>query len=78
MPSSKCGARSLIPFRAAIGKREWSQLAPPVPLPETELVAPKRHTRAEVQQLVAEIMSSGMRRSEFCRPPGINEPSDRV
>jgi len=27
----------------------------------------KRRTRAEVQELVAEFMSSGMRRSEFCR-----------
>ena len=29
--------------------------------------AHKRRTRAEVQQLVAEFISSGMRRSEFCR-----------
>jgi hypothetical protein len=34
---------------------------------EKKLVAPKRRTREEVQQLVAEFMSSGMRRSEFCR-----------
>ena len=34
---------------------------------KTELSAPKRRTRAEVQQLVAEFVSSGMRRSEFCR-----------
>ncbi len=34
---------------------------------KTELSAPKRRTRAEVQELVAEFMSSGMRRSEFCR-----------
>ena len=34
---------------------------------EKKLVAPKRRTRAEIQQLVAEFMSSGMRRSEFCR-----------
>ena len=33
----------------------------------TELPAPKRRTRAEVQQLVAEFVNSGMRRSEFCR-----------
>jgi hypothetical protein len=33
----------------------------------TELSAPKRRTRAEVQQLVAEFVSSSMRRSEFCR-----------
>src|SRR5450759_2285090 len=32
-----------------------------------KLSAPKRRTRAEVQQLVAEFVSSGMRRSEFCR-----------
>jgi len=34
---------------------------------KTELSAPKRRTRAEVQQLVAEFVSSGIRRSEFCR-----------
>src|SRR5712671_5632545 len=34
---------------------------------KTELSAPRRRTRAEVQQLVAEFMSSGMGRSEFCR-----------
>jgi hypothetical protein len=34
---------------------------------KTELSAPKRRTRAEVQQLVAEFASSGMQRSEFCR-----------
>lgn len=34
---------------------------------KTELSAPKRRTRAEVQRLVAEFVSSGMRRSEFCR-----------
>ncbi len=34
---------------------------------KTELSTPKRRTRAEVQQLVAEFVSSGMRRSEFCR-----------
>ena len=34
---------------------------------KTELSAPKRRTRAEVQQLAWEFMSSGMRRSEFCR-----------
>ena len=33
----------------------------------TELSAPKRRTRAEVQELVAEFVSSGMRRTEFCR-----------
>src|SRR5690348_9625316 len=39
---------------------------------KTELSAPKRRTRAEVQQLVAEFMSSGMRRSEFCRSRGLS------
>ena len=34
---------------------------------KAELSAPKRRTRAEVQQLVAEFVSSGMQRSEFCR-----------
>ncbi len=34
---------------------------------ENKLSAPKRRTRAEVQKLVAEFVSSGMRRSEFCR-----------
>ena len=34
---------------------------------EKKLSAPKRRTRAEVQQLVAEFVSSGMRRGEFCR-----------
>ena len=34
---------------------------------KTELSAPKRRTRAEVQQLVAEFLSSGMRRGEFCQ-----------
>ena len=39
---------------------------------EKKLVAPKRSTRAEVQQLVAEFVSSGMRRSEFCRSRGLS------
>lgn len=39
---------------------------------EKKLVAPKRRTRAEVQQLVAEFVSSGMRRSEFCRSRGLS------
>jgi hypothetical protein len=34
---------------------------------EKMVVAPNRRTRAEVQELVAEFISSGMRRSEFCR-----------
>jgi hypothetical protein len=34
---------------------------------KTQLSLPKRRTRAEVQELVGEFMSSGMRRSEFCR-----------
>src|ERR1700688_2529278 len=39
---------------------------------KTELSAPKRRTRAEVQQLVAEFVSSGMRRSEFCQSRGLS------
>jgi hypothetical protein len=32
----------------------------------------RRRTRAEVQQLVAEFVSSGMRRSEFCESRGLS------
>ena len=32
----------------------------------------RRRTHAEVQQLVAEFMSSGMRRTEFCRTRGLS------
>jgi hypothetical protein len=39
---------------------------------KTELSAPKRRTRAEVQQLVAEFVISGMRRSEFCQSRGLS------
>jgi hypothetical protein len=39
---------------------------------EKKLAALKRHTRAEVQQLVTEFVSSGMRRSEFCRSRGLS------
>jgi len=39
---------------------------------KTELSAPKRRTRAEVQQLVAEFVSSGIRRSEFCQSRGLS------
>src|SRR5271165_3271792 len=39
---------------------------------KTELSAPQRHTRAEVQQLVAEFVSSGMLRSEFCQSRGLS------
>ena len=39
---------------------------------KTELSAPKRRTRAEVQQLVAEFVSSGLRRSEFCQSRGLS------
>ena len=39
---------------------------------KTELSAPKRRTRAEVQQLVAEFVSIGMRRSEFCQSRGLS------
>jgi hypothetical protein len=38
---------------------------------KTELSAPKRRTRAEVQQLVADFVSSGMR-SEFCQSRGLS------
>ena len=39
---------------------------------KTELSAPKRRTRAEVQKLVAGFVSSGMRRSEFCQSRGLS------
>jgi hypothetical protein len=39
---------------------------------KTELSAPKGRTHAEVQQLVAEFVSSGMRRSEFCQSRGLS------
>ena len=39
---------------------------------KTELSAPNLRTRAEVQQLVAEFVSSGMRRSEFCHSRGLS------
>ena len=39
---------------------------------KTESSAPKRRTRAEVQELVAEFVSSGMRRSEFCKSRGLS------
>jgi hypothetical protein len=39
---------------------------------ENKLSAPKRRTRAEVQKLVAEFRSGGMRRSEFCRSRGLS------
>src|ERR1017187_4705306 len=39
---------------------------------EKKLSAPKRRTRAEVQQLVTEFVCSGMRRSEFCRSRGLS------
>jgi hypothetical protein len=39
---------------------------------KTELSAPKRRTRAEVQELVAEFVNSGMRRSEFCQSRGLS------
>jgi hypothetical protein len=38
----------------------------------TELSVPKRRTRVEVQQLVADFVSSGMRRSEFCQSRGLS------
>jgi hypothetical protein len=39
---------------------------------ENKLSWPKQRTRAEVQKLVAEFTSSGMRRSEFCRSRGLS------
>jgi hypothetical protein len=39
---------------------------------KNRLVSAKRRTRAEVQQLVAEFVSSGMRRSEFCQSRGLS------
>ena len=39
---------------------------------KTESSTPKRRTRAEVQQLVSEFVSSGMRRSEFCQSRGLS------
>ena len=39
---------------------------------KTKLSALKRRTRAEVQRLVAEFVSSGMRRSEFCQSRGLS------
>jgi hypothetical protein len=39
---------------------------------KTELSVPKRRTRAEVQQLVAEFVSSGIRPSEFCQSRGLS------
>jgi hypothetical protein len=39
---------------------------------KTELSAPKRRTRAEVQQLVSEFVSNGIRRSEFCQSRGLS------
>jgi hypothetical protein len=39
---------------------------------ENKLSAPKRRTRAEVQKLVADFRSSGMRRSEFCQSRGLS------
>jgi hypothetical protein len=37
-----------------------------------KMSARRRRTRAEVQQLVAEFVNSGMRRSEFCRSRGLS------
>jgi len=39
---------------------------------KTELSAPNRRSRAEVQRLVTEFVSSGMRRSEFCQSRGLS------
>ena len=45
---------------------------------EKKLVPPKRRTRAEVQQLVTEFVSSSMRRSEFCRIRGLSLSTSAV
>src|SRR5216684_7746780 len=39
---------------------------------EQQVAARRRRTRAEVRQLVAEFVSSGMRRSEFCQSRGLS------
>jgi len=39
---------------------------------ELKVAAPKRRTRAAVQQSVAEFITSGMRRSEFCQNRGLS------
>ena len=39
---------------------------------KTELSAPKRRTRAEVQELVAKFVNSGMQRSEVCQSRGLS------
>src|SRR5258707_9664369 len=39
---------------------------------EQQVAARRRRTRAEVRELVAEFVSSGMRRSEFCRARGLS------
>src|ERR1700758_2929359 len=39
---------------------------------EPEVKARRRRTGAEVRQLVAEFVNSGMRRSEFCRSRGLS------
>ena len=38
---------------------------------EQRVEAPRRRTRAEIEQLVAEFESSGMEHSEFCRTRGL-------
>src|SRR6266404_2919775 len=39
---------------------------------EQQVGTRRRRTRAEVRQLVAEFVSSGMRRSEFCQSRGLS------
>jgi hypothetical protein len=39
---------------------------------EERITVRRRRTRAEVRQLVAEFVDSGMRRSEFCRSRGLS------
>jgi hypothetical protein len=38
---------------------------------EERITVRRRRTRAEIRQLVAEFVDSGMRRSEFCRSRGL-------
>jgi hypothetical protein len=39
---------------------------------EKQKMSARRRTHAEIQQLVAEFVSSGMRRTEFCRSRGLS------
>jgi len=39
---------------------------------QKQRMSTRRRTRAEIQQLVAEFVGSGMRRTEFCRSRGLS------